>query len=59
KVESWLLLVNNLDLHNMKHHRCAHIETASKFSFNRTWTHDEVHQYLQNEVFLLAFEYIN
>ncbi|KAG2120093.1 hypothetical protein BD769DRAFT_1317676, partial [Suillus cothurnatus] len=23
------------------------------------WTHDEVHQYLQNEVFPLAFKYIN
>ncbi|KAG1722219.1 uncharacterized protein EDB91DRAFT_1011554, partial [Suillus paluster] len=23
------------------------------------WTHDEVHQYLQNEVFPLAFEYVN
>ncbi|KAG1863040.1 hypothetical protein F4604DRAFT_1587214, partial [Suillus subluteus] len=74
KVASWLLLVNCLDdngnlkstsppsrtqLHNMECRRCAHIKTTNKFSFNQTWTHDEVHQYLQNEVFPLAFEYVN
>ncbi|KAG1840789.1 hypothetical protein C8R48DRAFT_600821, partial [Suillus tomentosus] len=54
KVASWLLLVNNLD-----RRQCAHIETANRFSFSQTWTHDEVHHYLQNEVFPLAFEYVN
>ncbi|KAG1803606.1 uncharacterized protein HD556DRAFT_1227237, partial [Suillus plorans] len=37
----------------------AHIETANRFSFSQTWTHDKVHHYLQNEVFPLAFEYVN
>lgn len=44
---------------NMEHRQCAHIETANRFSFSQTWTHDEVHHYLQNEVFPLAFEYVN
>ncbi|KAG1879191.1 hypothetical protein F4604DRAFT_1537493, partial [Suillus subluteus] len=38
---------------------CAHIETASRFAFSQTWTHDKVHHYLQNKVFPLAFEYVN
>ncbi|KAG2034622.1 hypothetical protein BDR03DRAFT_869673 [Suillus americanus] len=74
KVAQWLLLVNCLDddgnlintippsrtkLHNMEHCQCAHIETASRFSFSQTWTHDKVNQYLQNEVFPLAFGYVN
>ncbi|KAG2103052.1 uncharacterized protein F5147DRAFT_625867 [Suillus discolor] len=45
-VAQWLLLVNCLD-------------TASRFSFSRMWTHDEVNQYLQNEVFPLALGYVN
>ncbi|KAG2120488.1 uncharacterized protein F5147DRAFT_1366 [Suillus discolor] len=74
KVAQWLLLVNCLDddgnlintsppsrtqLHNMERRQCAHIETASRFSFSRMWTHDEVNQYLQNEVFPLALGYVN
>lgn len=52
-------LLSRTQLHNMERRRCAHIETASRFSFNRMWTHDEVNQYLQNEVFPLPFEYVN
>ncbi|KAG1726858.1 hypothetical protein EDD22DRAFT_744312, partial [Suillus occidentalis] len=59
KVAQWLLLVNCLDLHNMECCQCAHIETASRFSFSQMWTHDEVNQYLQNEVFPLALGYVN
>ena len=52
-------LPSRIQLHEMERRQCAHLENANKFAFDQTWDHNEINNYLQNEVFPVAFTYVN
>jgi hypothetical protein len=43
----------------MERRKCAHFEQADKFTFDITWSHEEVDSYLRNTVFPTPFSYVD
>ena len=46
------------ELHELERRQCAHVERAEEFTFDVTWTHQQVDDYLCCIVFPILFKYL-
>ena len=49
---------SHIELHELEHRKCAHVEQAEEFTFNVTWTHQQVDEFLHHIVFPIPFGYL-
>ena len=49
---------SHMELCELKHWKCAHVEQVGQFLFNMTWTHKQVDDCLHCIVFPISFEYL-